>query len=197
MLLAANEVAGKRKYTVKSKRAICFFTSPQLYSYFHNWYTLAMDIKLRQIAYSEKIDLKNLLDTYRQELYHVSLSYLSPYKYLDDYFTDTNRRPLFILADDKVAGFALINLRDPLSDGNKQAIAEFYVIPDYRNQDIGKIATKKIFDMYPGEWVIRVRKDNPAYDFWKKTIEEITGGNFEETIQNDEKWDGPVFYLKT
>lgn len=150
-----------------------------------------MEVELLKVKIVEKQILSDLLDKYLAELSkHKDLK--RPYKYLDNYFSESNRHPFFIKVDRKIAGLALVNLQDPLSDGNKQAISEFYVIPRYRNKGVGKTATCKIFDMFRGEWIIRELEKNPVAIFWKKVVEEYTGGNYQEFEQNDKKWKGKV-----
>ena len=150
-----------------------------------------MNIKLSKVKIGEKKILSNLLDEYLKELSKYK-KIKEQYRYLDNYFSESNRYPFFIKLDDNIVGLALVNLRNPLSQGNKQAISEFYIIPKYRNKGLRKIVAFKIFDMFRGKWVLRELETNPATDFWKKVIEEYTHGDYQEFKQNDEKWKGKI-----
>ena len=45
----------------------------------------------------------------------------------------------------------------------------------YRRKGVGKVASMKIFDMFPGGWEISQWKNNlPAQNFWKQIINEYT-----------------------
>ena len=155
-----------------------------------------MEIKLEKVKLNDKDRLSNLLDEYLEELFEKDKKELGPYKYLDNYFIEPNRHPFFILTDGKIVGFALINLNDPLSDDIKHAISEFYIFPKYRNKGIGEKAVKQIFDIFLGDWAIRVLKKNPAIRFWRKVIKEYTDGKYDEFEQSDEKWNGIVLSFK-
>lgn len=148
-----------------------------------------MNVSLRRIELREKQFLSDMLDQYLKELSEYK-TFATPYKYLDNYFQEPNRHPLFILVDDVIAGFVLANTKDPLSDGKRQTISEFYVTPTHRNEGVGSNAAKKALDMFPGEWVIRELVGNPAVGFWEKVVKDYTNGNFQEIERNDEKWKG-------
>lgn len=146
-----------------------------------------MSITIKTVESKEKHILSEILDHYLDDLSkYVNEKFPRPYKFLDLYFSESNRKPFFIVADGKYAGAALVNLKDPLSQDKKQAISEFYILPEFRNQGVGSQAAIKIFDMYPGTWVIREIQGNPASNFWKEVIEKYTNGNYIEYEQNDE-----------
>lgn len=146
-----------------------------------------MEVTIKPIHIEEKFTLSNMLNDYLDDLSkYTSESFSKPYKFLNSYFSEENRRPFFILADNKVVGFALVNLKDPLSNSQKQAISEFYILPEYRRKGIGEKAAEQIFTLLPGTWVIRELKGNPSIKFWKKIIEKYTQGNYLEYEQNDE-----------
>ena len=146
-----------------------------------------MKVELLPVPITEKQHLSDLLDQYLDELSrYAHKKFPKPYVYLDTYFVEPSRKPFFIQLDDQVAGFALVNLKDPLSRRSKQAISEFYIIPQYRHKHIGEKTATQLFDLYPGNWIIREVIGNPAYTFWKKIINKYTNGNYLEYDQTDD-----------
>lgn len=113
-------------------------------------------------------------------------------KYLSSYFTDPDRSAFFIYADDKIAGFVLINVHT-LIEERAHSIAEFYVVPNFRRQGIGERAAELAFRQFPGKWeVAQMEANQSALRFWRKVISSVTKGQYEETILDSEIWHGPV-----
>ena len=53
------------------------------------------------------------------------------------------------------------------------------VIPKYRKNKIGKRVAFDCFNMYKGNWTIKtVPSSQMAENFWKKTVDNYTNGNF-------------------
>jgi predicted acetyltransferase len=53
----------------------------------------------------------------------------------------------------------------------------------YRRAGLGKLVAKDIFKIHKGQWeVYQIDNNEPAQHFWKKAIEEYTGGKFTERI---------------
>jgi len=152
-----------------------------------------MEVILEKVKIENKNKLSKLLEVYLEELFEKSKKETGPYKYFDKYFTEPNRHPFFIKVDGKLAGFILVNLKDPLTNGKKQEISEFYITPLYRNKGIGNKSVVKIFNKYPGDWVVRVLKNNPAEKFWIKNINGYTKGDYEKNEQKNKKWNWTVF----
>ncbi len=58
----------------------------------------------------------------------------------------------------------------------------------YTGKGVGKIAAKKVFDLFPGKWkVIQIRNNYVAQAFWRKVISEYTNDIFYEkyNIEDD------------
>jgi len=64
------------------------------------------------------------------------------YRYLDTYWREPERLPLFVLADGELAGFALV--RAIAGDWN---IAEFGIRPELRRQGVGRAAVAALADL--------------------------------------------------
>lgn len=145
-------------------------------------------VTLQPVSEKNKEVLASLLHDYQVEL----LNEASEYEYLSSYFTDSSRTAFFIYADDKLAGFALIN-KHTLIEENAHSIAEFHILPSFRRQKIGERAAKLAFKQFPGKWeVAQMAVNQPAIIFWRNVIDAVTKGEYSETTLNSDTWHGPV-----
>jgi len=61
----------------------------------------------------------------------------------------------------------------------------------YRRLNIGHVVAKYAFDLFKGEWEIRVLNVNkPALQFWHKAVNEYTNGNNIFHPEPTSNWDG-------
>lgn len=156
-----------------------------------------MDIKIVPVPIEEKTILADLLEAYFSELNTFKALAKDKhgkfgYKYLDLYWQENKRFPFFIKVDGELSGFALVNEQGHINS-NTMTIAEFFILPKYRRQGIGKYTAFKIFSMFPGQWeVAEAIKNIPAQLFWRSIIRECTIGEFIETVMDNEKWRGPI-----
>lgn len=137
-----------------------------------------MNIEIKKVKEDERCKLEKLLQLY---LYDLSLYFPIPfnsvsceYEYdLSKYFD--NNFAYFIKQDDKILGFILI---DDNSNNNYE-ISEMFVLNNYKGKKIGEQAVTKVFDMFKGNWIIKVVPSSPVAEaFWKKTVNNYTNGNF-------------------
>jgi predicted acetyltransferase len=101
------------------------------------------------------------------------------YAYLPLYWTEPERRfPYFIMADDRLAGFALAMRGSPAStDPTVLDVAEFFVLRTYRRSGVGARAACALWDRWPGPWIVRAAATNEAaVPFWRQTISVYAGG---------------------
>ncbi len=76
------------------------------------------------------------------------------YRYLDHYWTEPDRHPFFIRVGERLAGFVLVR-KCPGDDGDSESsIAEFFVMRKYRRRGVGRVAARRVFDMFPGRWEV-------------------------------------------
>lgn len=130
-------------------------------------------IKLKAVEKEEKKLLYNLLQKYLYEMtefYDIEAdaegNYI--YEYFEDYFGDTTRKALFILWDEKVVGFVLVNKHSAIGGDPDYAIAEFTILPKYRKCCIAKRAVQLLFEKYPGSWEVKYHVLNiPAMRLWR------------------------------
>jgi predicted acetyltransferase len=128
------------------------------------------------INISEKEILLSYLKTYLLEIEQDT-----NYAYLDSYWTDVNRIPLKLTNGKDWLGFALIN-DYTIIPSNTISIAEFYILPEYRNQRLGSYFAEQIFKTYHGCWEIRQQLHNTrATVFWRSILK-----NNVEVEMNDE-----------
>ena len=113
---------------------------------------------------------------------------------LERYFAGARCHAFLTRADDKLAGFALVEQRSRLSgDEAVTDMAEFFVMRKYRRQGVGERAATWLFDRFTGRWEVRQRAANHAATaFWRRAIGRYTRGDFEELVVDDERWRGPV-----
>lgn len=132
----------------------------------------------------EKEILKNLLEKYDYEFSQwdkrdVNKLGLYGYDYLDCYWTDKNRWAYFILAADKLAGFAMVN---DYSEGNEKTdytMSEFSVLYKYRKMGVGRQAAFSVFDKFHGSWQIKMHPRNiVSIKFWNNVVSEYTAENY-------------------
>lgn len=122
--------------------------------------------------------LRHLLELYQHDLSEfddrdVDVLGLYGYPYLDDYWTDADRRPFLIDVDGRWAGFALVRLGPPID------VSEFFVMRRFRRSGVGREAALQLFRKYPGEWQLRQLASNPsATSFWRSIIP-VEFGEFE------------------
>ena len=94
-----------------------------------------------------------------------------PYRHLDSYWSDESCVPLFIRADERLAGFALLNRRSQTGRGVDRNMAEFFIARKHRRSGVGTAAVHAILARYPAGTllgvhldadgiVLRVREDN-------------------------------------
>jgi predicted acetyltransferase len=104
------------------------------------------------------------------------------YPYFDHYWEDPNRYPFLFRIGDVPAGFALLRFDvDPMNGTELMDMAEFYVVPRFRREGVGRDAATRLWDLFPGRWSVRVLRSNKnAYPFWKETIRVYTSSNYNE-----------------
>jgi predicted acetyltransferase len=89
-------------------------------------------------------------------------------------------------------GFALIGSAEPfVGDPRAKDLDEFFVVRRHRRSGIGHALATRMWDQYPGKWLVRVYQGNrPAMPFWRGAIARYTGGRFHEEVRSvsDRSW---------
>lgn len=155
-----------------------------------------MIIEVIPVEKSQKSVLRQLMELYNYDFSEytnedVDEHGLYGYSYLDHFWTEETRHPFFIKVGGCFAGFALVGTFCKYTNNKAHSIAEFFVMRKYRKMDIGKFAAKYVFDLFKGEWEVRVLHANkPALIFWHKVISEYTNGCFIFHSESLPDWDG-------
>lgn len=151
-----------------------------------------MLIQLEALKFRDKQVLRNLMelnmhDQSEYDGYNINDHGLYDYRYIDHYHTDADRKAYFVRADGRLAGFALLRLRDDYN-----SLAEFFILRKFRRQGLAARVAERIFELYPGQWQVSQFETNlPAQAFWHKFLTRYTGGSYTEAYGPDE--DFPYF----
>ncbi|MCL1952203.1 MAG: GNAT family N-acetyltransferase [Oscillospiraceae bacterium] len=145
-----------------------------------------LTIELHPVAIEEREILANLLEKYNYEfsqwdLRDVNGLGLYGYKYLDCYWLEERRFAYFIRADDKLAGFVMVNdFAEAPDRATDFSVAEFFVMHKYRRAGVGSFAAKAVFDLHRGRWQLKYHpKNTGSAIFWPRVVGEYTNGQYE------------------
>ncbi len=150
--------------------------------------------------------LTNLLELYIHDLSaafpHVELGPDGRFGYgkLPLYWSEPERRfPYLIKYGTRVVGFVLATRGSPASDDpDVFDVAEFFVIRSQRKAGVGRRAIFRVWDQHPGQWSVRVSETNiDGLPFWKRVIDEYTGGNAIESQRSGSPNAWRVFFFET
>lgn len=68
-------------------------------------------------------------------------------------------------------------------------MCDFYVVPYFRKNKVGKGFISALFNMLGGRWEIKqVAGAEQAIRFWRDVINDYTSGDFVEDNYDDEQW---------
>jgi predicted acetyltransferase len=104
------------------------------------------------------------------------------------------RHAFLLRVDGRLAGFVILDEKSRITgDPSVMDVAEFFVMRKYRRRGVGAAAATLAFDLFARKWEVRQTAQNAAAtQFWRVTIARYTGGRFEETVFDDDRWRGPV-----
>ncbi|SEM50769.1 GNAT family N-acetyltransferase [Paenibacillus sp. OV219] len=142
-------------------------------------------IELMEASVDEKCVVHNLSQFYLYEFstYMSSIALGDNALYnglpdLDEYWEHPNRIAFIIRVDSELAGFVLVI--KGLDDEPNQ-IGEFFIMKKFNGKGVGKTVATKIFDMFPGKWLIHEMWNNyKAQAFWRSVISSYTSGEYRE-----------------
>jgi predicted acetyltransferase len=101
---------------------------------------------------------------------------------LEECWEDAHRRIFLIRSKDEWAGFAIVDLDLPDTDGSTvHELAEFFIMPPYRRHGMGENVARQLFDQYKGRWELAIVETNEdALHFWRTVLGRYTGNQFTE-----------------
>ncbi|MBR0140398.1 MAG: GNAT family N-acetyltransferase [Firmicutes bacterium] len=129
-------------------------------------------VTLKEVRPEDRELLYNINQKY---LYEMTNFYDDPmdeagnyhYGYFEEYFTDPKRKAFFILSDERLAGFAMVNPYSFTGRKTDHVMAEFTVFPVFRRKGVASKAAGLIFSSFPGRWEIKYNtKNTPAGALW-------------------------------
>lgn len=139
-----------------------------------------MGITLKEIELEKKDILNNLMQLY---LHNISLNFpidfdsntgMYGYDDIEKYFENDNNKAFFILKENEIAGFMLIDLSD-----EKNIVQEMFVLNNYKRKGVGKTAVSILFDKFRGNWEIKsLPCSESAEKFWISSVKEYTNDQF-------------------
>jgi predicted acetyltransferase len=143
----------------------------------------AAEVVLEPITKDQSPILANLIELYVHDFSeHVPLE-LKPNGRFDlpfdeKWWTAEDHHPFFVRWNGKLTGFALARRGSRLTGATDvMDVAEFFVVRGARRKGVGAIASRALFERFPGKWEIRIRKTNPAaLKFWTRVVEAWSGG---------------------
>ena len=113
---------------------------------------------------------------------------------LGDVWEDDRAHVFITRVDGLLAGVAILIERSHFSgDTNVTFMDEFFVMRKYRRMGVGSEFATRLFDLFPGRWeVAEVAPNIAGAAFWRAVIGKYTDGEFEERVEDGDKWQGPV-----
>jgi len=112
-------------------------------------------------------------------------SYLKNTALIDPYWREPDHTPYFILVDEEIAGFVFIR-KFPNEQGVFD-VDQFFILRKFNRQGVGRSAFALCSKEYPGNWLVRVLKENTrGLAFWENVVGSITDGKFEHSYERDE-----------
>lgn len=150
-----------------------------------------MNVSLQKVDMSARAVLENLFQYYIYDMSEFtgwppanSGLYTFNSTSLDRYWQLTDHVPYFIYADNELAGFVLIRPYPGKLD--VLDVEQFFVLRKFKGQGVGKDALAAVLAIHPGQWQIRVLKENSAaFRFWHSAVGRIVGSNYFCTMDID------------
>jgi predicted acetyltransferase len=145
-----------------------------------------MSVNIIAASKARRSELWDMLSAYLRELNQYGDVDLE-YPYFDSYWLDRDRWPYIIVRDQRTAGFALINTWSPSGKGTDFAVAECYILPEFRSSGVGQRAFVSLLGAHPGFWEVSVMSNNEAGKaFWQRTLETLGVSALERVDLNGE-----------
>ena len=158
-----------------------------------------MAVEIRDVPLEQKHVLRQLMQLYLYDFSEIDGDDVNergefPYRWLDNYWTESSRHPYLVYSDGQITGFVLVGTHSVVClEPDARRIAEFFIMRKYRMRGIGRKAAFHVFDRFRGPWEVSQNQANVAAQaFWRAVIGEYTDGDFEETVMDVEAWRGVV-----
>ncbi len=104
----------------------------------------------------------------------------------NSYF-DKNYVVYLAYEDFRPIGFAFILTASARSEVQCSEIEEFFIMRGCRSRGVGRNFAHYIWHQLPGDWIVRVLKNNvPAVPFWRDTVSAFAGNETESRIEQED-----------
>lgn len=99
-----------------------------------------------------------------------------------EYFEDPNFDCYLLKVKEEWAGFAVVKKKIQIEsldhESQMSQMAEFFIVRKFRRKGVATVAVFRIFDTYPGKWVVDVWPENrAACSFWSSAISKYRADN--------------------
>jgi len=120
-----------------------------------------MKVSVQPAPRSSRLTVWRLLQLYLHDMSVYDGRCIGPngayaYPFFPRYWDEAGRHPFLVLADGRLAGFALVRELEP----GVREIAEFFVLRTHREAGVGSVAASLVVDRFPGQWEIRFHHEN-------------------------------------
>jgi len=150
-----------------------------------------MSYKLDKALESDKTIIYNLFQLYYHDLsnyedasaiFSLNEHGLYDIKYFDYFWMEPSRYPYLLKIDNNIAGFVFVRIKE----NSMYEISEFFILNKYRGIGVGSFMANEIFSIHKGDWEIRaLLKNTHAQAFWKKIVEKVSNGKYENKTIRD------------
>ena len=134
-------------------------------------------IEVRKIREEEKEIFKDMFYKYHNELsqYSTRLRDINlTDEYIEKIFNYEYSQKMFLVNDNEVVGFCIVDLNGYERSSSYYFLDEFYILPEYRRKRYGTEAIESILTEFQGEWHMYILKDNLiAQKFWCNVFNSI------------------------
>ena len=103
---------------------------------------------------------------------------------LGHYQNSNSHWPYLISVDTQIVGFCL--LRDYPAQPGTYDIDQFFVLVHHRRKGLGRATLQALLGKHPGNWLIRVLKQNAgALEFWINATKACVGNKYQHHLVYD------------
>jgi predicted acetyltransferase len=116
------------------------------------------------------------------------------------FFSEVDAHAFLVRVDGQIAGFAAVYRCEAYRDADEQVwwMDNFFVMRSYRQLGVGERVVLDLFARFRGTWEIAQLSSNVAAQaFWRTTLGRYASGEFDEIVLSDDRWHGPVQYVRT
>ena len=130
-------------------------------------------ITLKKVTNEERAYLFNLNQAYLKEMtkYYPDEpdeNGFYTYGHFDEYFVDEKRIAYFILNNEEIVGFCMLNPYSYFDEVTDYVLAEFTILPPYRGNHFAKETIELLLTLYHGKWEIKYNIHNEiAKNLWE------------------------------